>query len=227
MDVGFSPFFHLHPQPCADTRSFILEGLATIVIGFASFFLIYDAPATAKFLSVHERAWVGHRLSRNYTNEADNVRSSKSFEWHEVRAALLDWQIWLGFLVNIGNSDIIYGMAFFLPTIVKELGYSGQSANLLTIPVYVVASINVVVMCFLSDRKKNRSTSILHLMTVEVVGFITALVGSIEGGVPGVVYAGVFLATGCCYAAFVLNVVCPSPHPYPAVQKLTSLRPGS
>ena len=205
----------------------MLEGRATIVIGFASFFLIYDAPATAKFYSEHERAWVAHPLSRNYTSEADSVRRPNTFEWHEVRAALLDWQIWLGFLVNIGNSDIIYGMAFFLPTIVKELGYSGQSANLLTIPVYVVASINVVVMCFLSDRKKNRSTFILCLMTVEAMGFVMAVVGSIEGGVPGVVYAGVFLATGCCYAAFVLNVVCPNAHPYPAVQELIPLRPGS
>ena len=110
-------------------------------------------------------------------------------------------------LVNIGNSDVIYGMAYFLPTIVHKLGYSGQSANLLTIPVYVAASVNVVVMCWLSDWWKRRSTLILGLMGVEILGFVMALVGSIEGGVPGVVYAGCFLATGCCYAAFVLNVV--------------------
>lgn len=37
---------------------FILEGLATIVIGFAAYFLVADFPADAKWLTEEERDWV-------------------------------------------------------------------------------------------------------------------------------------------------------------------------
>ena len=42
--------------------SFILEGIATVLVAISAFFLIYDFPDTAKFLTIEERAWVVHRL---------------------------------------------------------------------------------------------------------------------------------------------------------------------
>lgn len=187
---------------------FIIEGLVTIVIGAAAFFFIPDYPETAKWLSEEEKNTVVRRLKTKGLDSSGNaVKETDSFQWAMIRRALLDWQVWLGALINIGNSDIIYGMSYFLPTIVNELGYSGNAANLLTIPVYVCACIVVVVMCFLSDRFHTRSAFILCLMTGEFIGFIFTLVGSVKGGLPGLVYAGCFIAVSCCYASFVLTVV--------------------
>jgi hypothetical protein len=42
--------------------SFILEGIATVLIAFSAFFVLHDFPDTASFLTVEERAWVVHRL---------------------------------------------------------------------------------------------------------------------------------------------------------------------
>src|SRR5277367_4827145 len=36
--------------------SFILEGILTVLVAFASFFLLYDFPDTASFLTLEERA---------------------------------------------------------------------------------------------------------------------------------------------------------------------------
>ncbi|MCJ1423543.1 hypothetical protein MMC29_001427 [Sticta canariensis] len=49
---------------------FILEGILTVVTAFVCFFLIYDSPETATFLSKEERAWLMHRLKYQGSKES-------------------------------------------------------------------------------------------------------------------------------------------------------------
>ena len=46
----------------------------------------------------------------------------------------------------------LYGISFFLPTIINQLGYTASNSQLLTIPIYVTASILTIVVCYFSDR---------------------------------------------------------------------------
>lgn len=69
---------------------FILEGIATVLIAVGAYFLLYDYPATATFLSDEEREWVIWRLKAQWSGSTEN---EEKFHWKYVKAALADWQI--------------------------------------------------------------------------------------------------------------------------------------
>jgi cyanate permease len=87
----------------------------------------------------------------------------------------------------------LYGISFFLPSIIKDLGYTSSTAQLLTVPIYITAAVVAVGGAWLSDRYKKRSPFILFFMSLIAIGFIIVL-ASTDRGVPGVVYFGVFVA---------------------------------
>ena len=104
----------------------------------------------------------------------------------------------------------LYGISLFLPTIIKELGYTSSTAQLLTVPIYITAAILAIVVGYLSDRAAKRGASrwpyIFIPMCAILVGFVIAISGSAAGDIPGVVYAGVFIAVCGIYPAFPGNV---------------------
>ena len=69
----------------------VLEGLATVVAGAASFWIIQDFPATAKFLTEAERTVVIRRL------QVDNQYSAagESFKMKYIFKSLADWKTWV------------------------------------------------------------------------------------------------------------------------------------
>lgn len=64
---------------------FILEGLLTVVVAVAAFFILHDFPDTASFLTVEEKAWVVHRLKYQGSKKSGRVvAESDHFEWKYV-----------------------------------------------------------------------------------------------------------------------------------------------
>ncbi|KAI0442473.1 major facilitator superfamily domain-containing protein [Xylaria telfairii] len=186
---------------------FILEGLATVVVAVASFFLLYDFPETATFLTEEERAFVIFRLKYQGQTENKDERSARvaeadEFEWKYVWAAFKDWQIWVNIFVYWGIVCPLYGVSLFLPTIIKSLGYVSSTAQLLTVPIYVTAAILAIVVAYFSDRVGKRSPFVVTCMLAILLGFILC----ISTSKPGVVYAGVFIATAGIYSAFAGNI---------------------
>lgn len=184
--------------------SFILEGLITVIIGVAAFFIMHgkDDPETATFLTETERAWVVKHVKDKGSHGPRKVIETDQFKWKYVWQAFTDWQIWLGIITDMGSSCTIYGMSAFLPSIVAELGYTGEQANLLTIPPYVCASLLTILLTKLSDRAKVRSPFVLGLLCSMFIGYSLALAGSARG-IHGLAYAGVFISVACCYPAFI------------------------
>ena len=66
----------------------------------------------------------------------------------------------------------LYGISLFLPTIIKTLGYTSSTSQLMTVPVYVVAAILAVISAWCSDRVGKRSPFIIPLLGVMIVGFV-------------------------------------------------------
>ncbi|KAJ2990123.1 hypothetical protein NUW58_g3109 [Xylaria curta] len=186
---------------------FILEGLATVVVAFAAFFILHDFPETASFLTEEERAFVIFRLK--YQGQMDSkdegsirVAQADEFEWKYVWDAFKDWQIWVNIFVYWGIVCPLYGISLFLPSIIRNLGYVSSTAQLLTVPIYVTAAILAVVVAYFSDRVGKRSPFVVTCMVAVVIGFILC----ISTGNPGVVYAGVFIATAGIYSSFAGNI---------------------
>ncbi|KAB8227124.1 putative MFS nicotinic acid transporter Tna1 [Aspergillus alliaceus] len=182
---------------------FILEGLLTVVVACFAPFAIHDFPETAKFLTDEERKYVIHMLRTQSTGGA--AAESSEFRMQYVIDALLDWQIYVSLFVYWGITCPLYGISFFLPSIIKDLGYTSSTAQLLTVPIYITAAVVAVVAAWLSDRRKQRSPFILFFMGLIAIGFIIVL-ASTGRGVPGVVYFGVFVSVVGIYPAFPGNI---------------------
>lgn len=186
---------------------FILEGLLTVLVALLSFFLLYDFPETASFLTEEERAFVMYRLKyqgqvASKTTSDGAVRAkiaqSEEFQWKYVWQAFTDWQIYVNIFVYWGVVCPLYGISLFLPTIIKDLNYTNSTAQLMTVPIYITASVLAVFGAFLSDRAGIRSPFIISLLCVMAAGF-GMCIGSDN---PRVVYGGVFIAACCIYPAF-------------------------
>ena len=124
---------------------FILEGLATVVAGALSFFIIQDFPDTATFLTEEERTFVVRRLQADSQHSA----AGEDLKWHYVLRSVLDWKTWVGsacvFLwdrrglwsdgvfffspslccvvaLYMGADGPLYAFSLFLPSIINQLG---------------------------------------------------------------------------------------------------------
>ncbi|KAI4099497.1 MAG: hypothetical protein LQ339_005924 [Xanthoria mediterranea] len=129
---------------------FILEGTATVAVGFAAFFLVSDFPTEAKRLTEHEREWVVTRTgSGEKSDQPINARLMLHF-FADVKNILAG-------LVYFSIVIPIYAFAYFAPTIVKTLGYSTVNTQLHTVPPTAAALALCLLIAFLSDRTGLRS----------------------------------------------------------------------
>lgn len=180
--------------------------MLTVLVASSSYFLVHDFPETASFLTPEERAFVAYRLKYDGqdadTEDHKRVAQSDGFSWKYVKAAFLDWQIWLNIVIYWGYVCPLYGVSLFLPTIIKELGYASTTAQLLTVPIYVTAAVITVAVAWLADKKRIRSPFILGALFFQLIGFVMC----ISTGHAGVTYAGIFIAACAIYPTQPSNV---------------------
>lgn len=84
---------------------FILEGLLTVVFAVVAFFLIFDFPETAGFLTDEERAFVVYRLKYGQKKSGKQIAEVQHFQWKYVKEVFLDWQIYVHLFLYWGVSN--------------------------------------------------------------------------------------------------------------------------
>ncbi|KAF3810463.1 putative transporter [Colletotrichum gloeosporioides] len=168
---------------------FILEGIITLAVAVAAFFIMNDYPATAKFLTTAEKEEVTRRLEQDRSALADEF--DMAYFWD----ALKDWKIWVHMLITIGIYTPLYSYSLFLPTIVQGLGYTNNTAQLMTVPPYVVACVCCISGGWLADRHRQRGIYMIFFCAVGIIGFIMLLAAKSNG----VKYAGCFFAASGIY----------------------------
>ncbi|KAM5434945.1 hypothetical protein McaMca56_006555 [Microsporum canis] len=156
---------------------FILEGLATIVIAVASFWMVQDFPDTATFLSEDDRKRVILRLSKDKQSSAGHEDFKMSYFWASVK----DWKTYVSAFIYAGCVGPLYAFSLFLPTIIKEL--------LLSVPPYVAGCFLTIVVGLFADRTKMRGLCNIGVSLIGIIGF-SMLLGAKS---PEVRYAGTFL----------------------------------
>lgn len=175
---------------------FLLEGMLTVVVGATAYLFINNWPATAKFLTSSERRAAEQRLS------ADSDSSeTEGFSWHNVFKALKDPKCWLYCFGFHFMSLPLYTLSLFLPTIIKALGYSSASAQLLTIPPYALATMLTVATAWISERHGRRGPYLLGSALIAMIGYCILLGNTDPEARPGVSYVGTFFAAAGIYPA--------------------------
>ncbi|USW57961.1 Putative major facilitator superfamily, MFS transporter superfamily [Septoria linicola] len=154
---------------------FLLEGIATVLIGAACFFIMPDTPAlSGRWLNDEERRWLeiqtvvkeGGRFS---------MESSEKFKWSYLTDLLTDPKVYMQAWILFTASVCAYGLKFTMPSITKSMGYTSSQAQLMTMPPYVAGAISAIVLSKLSDKFQWRAIFIFGQMSVVLVGFCILL----------------------------------------------------
>ena len=169
---------------------FIIEGLATVIVGCFCWWMVFDWPDTATFLTPDERIRVQRRLIIDRQG-----RTAEDFDKRHIYAALKDWKTYGYMVIYMGCLTPLYAFSLFLPTILRGMGYSGTRGQLLSVPPYAVAAVCTVSVGFLADKTRWRGYCNIGTVLVGIVGFIMLL--STEK--PSVQYAGTFLGAAGIY----------------------------
>jgi MFS family permease len=159
---------------------FIIEGLATIFVAIIAYFMIVDWPDDAKFLTEEERALIRYRLAHDgHSGSARMDTLNKS----AVKRIFGDWKIWCGTLAYFCVCVTGYATSFFIPTILTEFGWKASSAQLHTIPVYVVGAALTLFCAWWSDRIQHRYAFTMGGLALAIIGYIILLCQqSVAGG---------------------------------------------
>lgn len=173
---------------------FILEGIATVLVGLLAACVMVDFPSTAKFLTLEERAYIIWK--KKYDNS--NVGEQEEFQIRYIWQALSDWQIYLHILIYMSVVGPLYGISLFLPSIISGFGFSTAISQLLTVPPYTFATILVLAFGFYSDKVGKRYPFILGGLFMLLIGFSI----QISDAPRGVKYFGTFFCVAGSYASF-------------------------
>lgn len=77
---------------------FILEGIATVIVGIASYWMVYDFPDSATFLSDDDRKRVVARLKADQQSSAAYEEFKMDYFWASVK----DWKTTMFAIIYMG-----------------------------------------------------------------------------------------------------------------------------
>jgi len=146
---------------------FILTGIPAVIFGIIVWIFMPDYPSDAKFLTEEERIFAVARMGPFAPNKED-----KTFDVKVAKQTLLNPVFWLYatsyfFMVNSLNA-----FSYFSPTIIANLGFSGYTAQLLTVPPNVFGLIIIISNAMHSDYSKERIGHALGGLTLVGTGYL-------------------------------------------------------
>ncbi|KAJ4299257.1 hypothetical protein N0V90_004501 [Kalmusia sp. IMI 367209] len=174
---------------------FMIEGLVPVALALVIWKVLPDSPETASFLNQTERDFLVKRLAEETGSGHGRVTNQDKMEKKFVIAGLSDWKIWAAVVIFWGNTVGVYGFTATVPTVINQLGYSAANAQLLTIPIYVFASIMTIIFAWWSDHIQTRSPFIIAGFAIAACGFIAQLAIP-HPKYPGLTYGFLFPCRG-------------------------------
>jgi len=169
---------------------FFFEGILTMIAGALAPILLPQGPGTSKKLTDRQRFIAVERLRKEF-----RVHANEQVQARHVKRALLNINNYICafgfFCINI----TVQGLSVFMPTIIRQLGFTDIDAQLRTVPVYVLASILAIVVAFASDKTGKRGIFLAGFTLIGITGFAMLRWGTGNS----LKYAAVYL---CAIGAF-------------------------
>lgn len=126
---------------------FLIEGVASLLVGIAAFFVLQDRIETVKWLSADEKRLLAQDLAAD-----DRTRAH-----HSVRQVFGSGKVWLlgllYFCIAMGN----YGLVFWLPTMIRAAGVANLgNIGLLSAVPSLVSAVAMILVARHADRHDER-----------------------------------------------------------------------
>src|SRR5246127_2177104 len=178
---------------------FILEALPSVLVGIGVLVYLTDLPRQARWLEPDEIAWLENV-------QATEKRNKEKVEHLSMLQALTDIRILLCALVYFCLNAASYGVAFFLPTIIKGFGVSDTQTGLLAALPFIFGAIGMVLLGRHSDRTMERKGHVAVALLMAAIG--------IE--LPGLIATPIIVRALLCFAQIGFSSVPPMFWPLPA-----------
>jgi len=161
---------------------FLAEGIPSILVGFWVIFYLDSSIEEAKWLTPEEKTLLASHLA------AEDQQKTQ----HKLSDAFSSGKVWVLCAIYFTLMIGLYGIAFWLPTIVKAFGIKGYlGVGLITAIPYGVA---VVGMIFLSHHSDKTGERRLHYVCNVAAGAIGLILSGVYASQP--VLAITFLSIG-------------------------------
>jgi D-galactonate transporter len=181
---------------------FLLEGAPAIIAGIVTYFYLSNGPGDAKWLTDGERNIIVPALA------AEEAAHRAMGHGHRLADALASPKVWLLAITNLSLLGGIYGISFWLPQIVKDLGVQDVFLNgLVTSVPFAVACVAMIIVGRSSDRTQERRW---HIVGCAAIGALGLVGGAALTGVPVLALASLSLALAGALASISVLWVLPS-----------------
>jgi D-galactonate transporter len=168
---------------------FLIEAIPSIITGIIVLFYLNDKISDAKWLSPAEKSLL----------EKNVAAGEKDLESHSVFGAFKNTKVWVLCACYFGIIMGLYGISFWLPTLIKASGVSDAlDIGLLTMIPYGVAAIAMVLMGRNSDRMFERRW---HVAIPAVIGAIGLIVSTLYPQNTALIVLALTVATGGIFSA--------------------------
>ena len=178
---------------------FVLEALPSVLVGIGVLVYLTDFPHQARWLQRDEITWLENVL-------ANERKNKEKVEHLSLWQSLTDTRILMCALVYFCLNAASYGVAFFLPTIIKGFGVSDTQTGLLAAVPFIFGAIGMVLLGRHSDRTMERKRHVAVALVMAAVGI----------GLSGLVSNPVIVMALLCFAQIGVSAVPPMFWPLPA-----------
>ncbi|CAM1505958.1 Fc.00g115950.m01.CDS01 [Cosmosporella sp. VM-42] len=140
---------------------FIIEGSIALLIGLLVLILAPRFPEKIEkhWLFTKDELALAVQRFKSYNTTNAPVR------WKQVGASLSDIHVWMIAFVNTANATVIAAVGAFLPSIMKEFGFSPVRTQLMTIIPYACAFVAVISIAYISDKFNKKAFFILGYLS--------------------------------------------------------------
>ncbi|MBK1657342.1 MFS transporter [Paracraurococcus ruber] len=142
---------------------FIIEAIPSILMAIAVVVFLTDYPAQATWLTPEERRWLQTRID-------EENRQKQAAEHFSIGRAMSDPRVLACAFIYFCLNAASYGVAFFLPTIVKGFGATNFQTGLLAALPFVFGAIGMVLLGRNSDRTLKRREHVCFAMVLAAIG---------------------------------------------------------
>jgi ACS family tartrate transporter-like MFS transporter len=147
----------------------LIEGLATVAMAVAAYFVFVDKPGDARWLSDAEKDWIANALAEEQREARVPVQSS-------LKTALMDRRAWLAAGVWCTTLIGANGMMFWLPQVIKAMSsLSPLAVGVLAALPWVGVALGMMLNSWHSDKTQERYR---HLGIALAMGMIALLLAS-------------------------------------------------
>ena len=163
---------------------FLLEALPSLALGVAALFVLRDRPGDARWLSAAERAFIEHELRR----DAAGITHARIVDGLRLP------QVWAMAAVYFAFVMGLYGLSFWLPTMLKELGFAQPlTIGLLSAIPFGVGCVAMLAIARHADHSGERRW---HIAVPALVGGVGLVASALLAHSPPLAIAA--LTAGAC-----------------------------